>query len=481
MMRRVRQAKWVSHRLVPATAIALVAAVLMGPAARSIDAAPQTGALKQLWMARYDGPQDQRDEAEAVATSPDGTMVYVTGFSNSPVTSTDYATIAYDASTGEQKWVARYSGPGKAIDTAIAIGVSPDGTAVFVTGVSPGTGTGTDYATVAYDSLTGTELWVARFSSPGRSRDSAEDLAVSPDGATVFVTGSSEGPGSDGVDFATVAYDAATGGQDWVARYNGPVNDNDLPFALALSPDGGTLFVTGYITGSNSSDIGTIAYDAVTGSRRWVAVHDGPLHGSDIGYALAISPGGETVYVTGLVSVSPSYNWDYATVAYDAATGNELWVTDYDGPGNQEDTPYAIAVSPDGGTVFVTGSSQTTVYENDYATVAYDATTGAQQWAARFGRPNLYGSAKAVTISPDGGIVYVTGIMQVTYTSGATVAYDAGTGGQHALTVSKVAHGNDLALSPDGSTLFVTGEVSDQGGGTSHDDFATIAYDVAGP
>jgi DNA-binding beta-propeller fold protein YncE len=472
----------VSHGVASAITTALVAAVLAGPTGRSVDAAPQTGALKQLWQARYNGPQDQRDEAEAVAISPDGTTVYVTGFSNSPVTSTDYATIAYDAATGGQKWLARYSGPGMQIDTALAIGVSPDGTAVFVTGESYGTGTGTDFATVSYDALTGTERWVARFSSPGRSRDSAEDLAVSPDGATVFVTGSSEGPGSGtGIDFATVAYDAATGGQDWVARYNGPANDNDLPFALALSPDGGTLFVTGYITGSNSTDIGIIAYEAATGSRRWVAVHDGPLHGSDIGYALATSPGGDKLYVTGLVSVSAPYNWDYATVAYDAANASELWVADYDGPGNLEDTPTAIAVSPDGGTVFVTGSSQTTVYENDYATVAYDTATGAQQWDARFGRPNLYGSAKVVTVSPDGGIVYVTGIMQVTYTSGATVAYDAATGDQHALTVNKVAFGNDLALSPDGSTLFITGEVSDQGGGISHDDFATIAYDVAGP
>ena len=46
---------------------------------------------------------------------------------------------------------------------------------------------------------------------------------------------------------------------------------------------------------------------------------------------------------------------DYATLRY-AADGNELWVARYDGPGQDYDDAYAIALSPEGDVV-VTGAS----------------------------------------------------------------------------------------------------------------------------
>jgi len=45
--------------------------------------------------------------------------------------------------------VRRYDGPGTNFDIALALGVSPDGCTVFVTGESFGTGSSNDYATVA--------------------------------------------------------------------------------------------------------------------------------------------------------------------------------------------------------------------------------------------------------------------------------------------------------------------------------------------
>jgi outer membrane protein assembly factor BamB len=120
-----------------------------------------------------------------------------TGFS-------DYATVAYSASTGTQLWVMRYSGPGNGWDTAYALGVSPDGSTVLVTGSSAGSTGSSDYATVAYDASTGTQLWVMRY-DPGNRIDTATALGVSADGSMVFVTGSSTG--STGFsDYATMAY-----------------------------------------------------------------------------------------------------------------------------------------------------------------------------------------------------------------------------------------------------------------------------------
>src|SRR5438045_9561211 len=76
--------------------------------------------------------------------------------------------------------------------------------------------------------------------------DAAVAVAVSPGSSvnkTVFVTGSSGCLGLE--DYATVAYNATTGVELWTRRYDGPTHDPDEAFALAVSPDGKKIFVTG--------------------------------------------------------------------------------------------------------------------------------------------------------------------------------------------------------------------------------------------
>src|SRR6266568_1103299 len=72
-------------------------------------AAPQQQAASgaELWVKRYSGPGSSNDEASAVAVSPAGDLVFVTGTSNS---GSDIVTIAYDAATGAPSWVRRYAG-----------------------------------------------------------------------------------------------------------------------------------------------------------------------------------------------------------------------------------------------------------------------------------------------------------------------------------------------------------------------------------
>lgn len=397
-----------------------------------------TGSGDQLWVARYNGPAGGGfDITTALGVSPDGKRVFVTGYSVGIGTGNDYATVAYDARSGDQLWFARYSGDGAGQDRAFALGVSPDGIRVFVTGRSFGVDTGQDYATVAYDAATGSEEWIARYNAPGGDAsssvgDSASALGVSPDGNRVFVTGASIG-GDTGFDYATVAYSATDGSPLWDTRYNGPANGSDLASALGVSPDGNRVYVTGRSPRVGPFDIDdydytTLAIDSADGTQIWAARYDGPLVPprrvgpfADHAHALDVSPDGNSVYVTGQ-SPSDGTNHDYATVAYDASGGNQLWAVRYAGPGNSYDSASGLGVSPDGSTVFVTGDSIGVATSYDYATLGYAAATGTELWVARYDGPTSQADVDtALSVSPDGSRLFVTGRSGADY---GTVAYD---------------------------------------------------------
>jgi hypothetical protein len=434
----------------------------------------------RLWASRYNGsgngPGNQDDHAQAVAVSPAGGMVFVTGFSQGPgaVTGDDYATVAYSAVTGTRRWVARYTWAGNGNDLARAIAVSPTGSKVFVTGSSQA-----GYATIAYNAATGARLWVSRYSPRANSSEDAASVAVSPDGSKVFVTGSSS-VGSSAFDYATIAYNTATGTRLWAKRYNSHGSNYDLAHSVAVSPDGSSVFVTGTSAADTpAADYATIAYNAVTGVRRWISHYNGPGNNADNAASLAVSPDGGEALVTGSSRGATSGS-DYATVAYDTATGRQLWVKRYNGPGNSNDSALWVAVSPSGSSVFVTGASAATTFGADYATVAYNTVTGKRLWASRFDSPgNTVATARSVAVSANGQEVFITGsTSNLTSADYLTVAYSTATGAQlwasrYNGPASHADNAYSIAVSPAGGKVFVTGASQ---GLKPPADYATVAY-----
>jgi hypothetical protein len=115
----------------------------------------------------------------------------------------------------------------------------------------------------------------------------------------------------------------------------------------------------------------------------WVVRYNGPANSHDMPKAVAVDSNGNVV-VTG-ISFS-AYRPDYYTAKYAAADGVLLWEKRYDGPGNLDDFPAALAV--DGrGNVLVTGSSWGTSSYLDYYTAKYAAADGALLWEKRYNGP----------------------------------------------------------------------------------------------
>jgi putative pyrroloquinoline-quinone binding quinoprotein len=142
-----------------------------------------------------------------------------------------------------------YNGPRNSRDEVYAMGISADGTKIFVTGRSRIASNEDDATTIAYDSTTGAQLWEARYTSSGNAVDIGNSVAMSPNGSTVFVTGSTTNVGGD-TDYLTLAYDPATGNQKWVRTYGSAFGSDDTAKSVGVSPDSSNVYVTGYISGA---------------------------------------------------------------------------------------------------------------------------------------------------------------------------------------------------------------------------------------
>ncbi|NTV79881.1 MAG: hypothetical protein HGA24_00440, partial [Candidatus Aminicenantes bacterium] len=348
----------------------------------------------EQWVARYNGIINGFEYPAMIAVDARGN-VYVTGNSSLQIGDYDIATVKYN-SEGVEQWVATYNGPANGWDRAHALAVDASGN-VYVTGDSNGSGTSSDYVTVKYNSA-GVQLWVARYDGPGNAVDTAYSIALDPAG-NVYVTGFSTGSGTD-YDYATVKY-SSSGTEQWVARYNGPASGQDWATAIALDSSG-NVYVTGFsVATGTGSDYATIKYNG-SGVQQWVQRYDHHGNGDDWASAMALDSAGN-IYVTGQSSGDSLTGFDCATVKYNGI-GNQLWVARYSGPQPGEDKPFAIAVDPLQN-VYISGYSMGNGTAYDYVTVKYDS-TGAQEWSARYNGPaNGTDQGKGAALDPLGNVL----------------------------------------------------------------------------
>ncbi|MCB9069077.1 MAG: SBBP repeat-containing protein [Calditrichae bacterium] len=142
---------------------------------------------------------------------------------------------------------------------------------------------------------------------------------------------------------------------------------------LALD-DNGNIYVAGDTWDQDTGiNYALVRYDA-NGNQLWEATYNGLGDGNDRTKGLVIDARGNA-YITGTSNGSFTNN-DYATIKYDA-NGNEQWVAIYNTPRNSDDHLTAIALDGSNN-VFVTGYSNGNGINFNgsiYTTVKYNQTS----------------------------------------------------------------------------------------------------------
>ncbi len=278
---------------------------------------------------------------------------------------------------------------------ATAVAVAPDGAHAYATGED-------DDAIVTFsrDELTGdlTFLQALRDGQPGiNGLGNVRGLAISPSGQHVYTAASSDnGVGIFSRSFATGLLTFVGIRVDGTAQ--GPLVLDGLAGAsdVAVAPDGLHL----YAAGTLDSGVAVFARDAGSGLLTFVeALKDGNdgVEGLAGAAALAVSPDGRSLYVAGAGDDA------VAVFARNLATGKLTWVeAEIEGSGGVSGLLGAadVVVSPDGEHVYVAGPGADAV-----AVFERDAVTGALAFLGlaedNVGGHDGLAGVRAIGIAPD--------------------------------------------------------------------------------
>jgi hypothetical protein len=350
-----------------------------------------------LWAEVYDGPAHLNDGAAGIALDPAGN-VYVTGFSTGETTGEDSIIIKYDPN-GNRIWERIVDGPAHLGDRTNDIVI--DSTGIYATGYGYRgmQFSHSDGRTMKYD-FDGNLIWEKMYDSQRNGMDEGCTVALDSSGVYVAMR-SEESSGSDkekDYDYYTEKYDKNTGETIWETRYDGPAQDDDEPFAIAL--DSLHVYITGRSQGgATGSDYATVKYTKADGIEQWVARTDGA--GNEEAAAVATDNAGN-VFVTGFTAGTTGT--DYSTIKY-LGNGNKDWGVAYNGPGNGDDKGIAVAVDSTG--VYVTGFVTGESTDPDIFTIKYDF-DGDIVWSATYSGPGS-GIDVPVAIALDSSYIYVIG------------------------------------------------------------------------
>lgn len=311
------------------------------------------------------------------------------------------------------------------------------------------------------------------------TEDGYNFMAAGPNGHSVYGLG----PGG------LAGLDVETGEAHWVTS-EGFLRGWDIE----LSSDGSTVYVADIRCQCDGfSEV--FAYDAYTGEMRWASGTVEVMADASANPSLAVDPEGGSVFLLSTSPENPRNGHNLQVHAFDAASGDELWKSGYDGPAEEHDYAIGIDVSPDGSNVFISGNSLAgafALFDSPWIiTVAsFDAETGDVAWGAHHSDPSGPTTVSdAPAVSADGERVYIAGNQETDFPHNddttrdfVTVAFDAQDGDElWAVDYRGPPEANQesddrvhaLVASPsEDDRVYVTGQ-----SGWTDWNWATVAYD----
>ncbi len=328
------------------------------------------------------------------------------------------------------------------IDEPVAIAFSPDGTQLYVAGSGSNA-----VAIFARDADSGAlhPAGVMRDGVRGvDGLDQPGDLALSPDGAHLYVAG------FDADALAVFARDTKTG----KLRFAAVIHDRVAgvrglggAVSVAVSSDGKSV----YVAGREDDSLVVFARDAKTGRLRFVETQREPGFGPT---SIAISPDARHLYASGFdASALAVYERDPAN----GRLARTATVRDADDPAHALTNAASVVVSPDGRSVVAAGYG-----EDAIELFARDPDTGALQRLATahagVDAPGRLRRPLGLAFAPSGREVYAAAA-----DPGSLVAFDVTSGGLRPVPVHHDAGTADIVeacavgVSPDGAHVYVAG------------------------
>jgi len=414
--------------------------------------------ITEEWETRYNGPDNKNDQSRLIATDASGNVI-VSGTSGSKKGGFAYiTTVKYNPVTGSQQFVARYSGPSNSAGNEYPYALAVDNVGnVYVTGRSMGSGSNVDIVTIKYNSSL-IQQWVARFNGPGNLNDIPGDIQVDASG-NVYVTGltGSDNPGNtNGAAIVTLKYDNSSGMMQtgFPVYYNGAAGNQEQGVSLDLD-DNSNIF----ITGKSAAMMVTLKYNS-SGLFMWERTIP-----EATGRRVLIDAD-NNVLVSGWGGKIGKYDTD----------GTPIWQTNASLP-TASFSDMALDVT---GNIYVIGTCNGINDRSDYVTAKYYP-DGTEHWIKSFnGSGNSTDIGRSIALDGSGN-VYVTGYTSVNDGSRngginyGTIKYD-NNGEQQWVDIYEgldKAGGHAFGVATDGAgNVYVTGESFNK----TNIDFGTIKY-----
>jgi uncharacterized delta-60 repeat protein len=421
-----------------------------------------------LWTRTYDNTGNGNDELTDVAIDASGNVA-VTG-SGKTGTGKDIITALY-SSAGTLLWLNSYNGYANLDDYGVKVASDNAGN-IYTAGYGYNAALNNDYIVIKY-AANGTQSAAVNFNGADALEDIVADMAI--DGANnVIVTGKSRTSGNKD-DYATIKYNSSLVLQ-W-AKTVDQAGKTDRATGVWVDA-ANDVYVTGRSSNGGDDDYLTIKYAAANGATAWAQPKLFDSNGDD--QARDITGNATNIVVTG--TRFNGVQTDIQTIAYNPATGAQLWSTTYANAAGKDDIANQVTLSA-ANEAIVTGVvnlSASAISQNDVLILKYNS-SGAQQFAAVLGGTATLDDNAAASLTDGQGNIYTaaTLVNNTTMKDAVLLAHDAA----GALQYNKAYNGKGeftdkaIAICPSGGFVYTTGYTYAY---NEDRNFCTIKYDAAG-